>query len=189
MSQSTFLTVDIISIRHFLPFDIFYHSTLFTIWRFLPFDILSLDILSNSTFCPIRRFVLRRFLPSAFFTLTFFRWTFFSCGNTPSISCLPSGECYYFEYFQGILPPSASCYNCSRWIIHIDRINNLCVYCICSILRPETQKLRTRVDTKWCFQFFAKYDYRFLSDMIIAIINFFRLNDHRYFAIIANFFV
>jgi hypothetical protein len=28
----------------------------------------------------------------------------------------------------------------------------------------------TRVDTKWCFQFFAKYDYRFLSDVIIAII-------------------
>jgi hypothetical protein len=31
-----------------------------------------------------------------------------------------------------------------------------------------------RVDTKWRFQFFAKYDYRFLLDMIIAIIaNFF----------------
>jgi hypothetical protein len=27
-----------------------------------------------------------------------------------------------------------------------------------------------RVDTKWRFQFFAKYDYRFLSDVIIAII-------------------
>jgi hypothetical protein len=31
-----------------------------------------------------------------------------------------------------------------------------------------------RVDTKWRFQFFAKYDYRFLLDVIIAIIaNFF----------------
>jgi hypothetical protein len=30
--------------------------------------------------------------------------------------------------------------------------------------------LGTRVDTKWRFQFFAKYDYRFLSDAIIAII-------------------
>ncbi len=28
----------------------------------------------------------------------------------------------------------------------------------------------TRVDTKWRFQFFAKYDYRFLLDVIIAII-------------------
>jgi hypothetical protein len=28
----------------------------------------------------------------------------------------------------------------------------------------------TRVDTKWRFQFFAKYDYRFLLDAIIAII-------------------
>ncbi len=27
-----------------------------------------------------------------------------------------------------------------------------------------------RVDTKWRFQFFAKYDYRFLLDVIIAII-------------------
>ncbi len=28
----------------------------------------------------------------------------------------------------------------------------------------------TRVDTKWRFQFFAKYNYRFLLDVIIAII-------------------
>jgi hypothetical protein len=28
----------------------------------------------------------------------------------------------------------------------------------------------TRVDTKWRFQFFAKYDYRFMLDVIIAII-------------------
>ncbi len=28
----------------------------------------------------------------------------------------------------------------------------------------------SRVDTKWHFQFFAKYDYRFLLDVIIAII-------------------
>ncbi len=27
-----------------------------------------------------------------------------------------------------------------------------------------------RVDTKWRFQFFVKYDYRFLLDVIIAII-------------------
>jgi hypothetical protein len=27
-----------------------------------------------------------------------------------------------------------------------------------------------RVDTKWRFKFFAKYDYRFLLDVIIAII-------------------
>jgi hypothetical protein len=32
-------------------------------------------------------------------------------------------------------------------------------------LRPAT-----RVDTKWHFQFFTKYDYRFLLDVIIAII-------------------
>ncbi len=30
--------------------------------------------------------------------------------------------------------------------------------------------LASRVDTKWRFQFFAKYDYRFLLDVIIAII-------------------
>ncbi len=29
---------------------------------------------------------------------------------------------------------------------------------------------RIRVDTKWRFQFFAKYDYRFLFDVIIAFI-------------------
>jgi hypothetical protein len=28
----------------------------------------------------------------------------------------------------------------------------------------------SRVDTKWRFQFFAKYDYRFMLDVIIAII-------------------
>jgi hypothetical protein len=28
----------------------------------------------------------------------------------------------------------------------------------------------TRVDTKWRFQFFAKYDYRFLLDVMIATI-------------------
>jgi hypothetical protein len=28
----------------------------------------------------------------------------------------------------------------------------------------------SRVDTKWRFQFFAKYDYRFLLDVIIEII-------------------
>jgi hypothetical protein len=30
--------------------------------------------------------------------------------------------------------------------------------------------VRNRVDKKWRFQFFAKYDYRFLLDVIIAII-------------------
>jgi hypothetical protein len=30
--------------------------------------------------------------------------------------------------------------------------------------------LISRVDTKWRFQFFAKYDYRFFLDVIIAII-------------------
>jgi hypothetical protein len=30
--------------------------------------------------------------------------------------------------------------------------------------------LMIRVDTKWRFQFFAKYDYRILMDVIIAII-------------------
>ncbi len=30
--------------------------------------------------------------------------------------------------------------------------------------------INTRVDTKWRFQFFAKYDYRFMLDVIIAII-------------------
>jgi hypothetical protein len=32
------------------------------------------------------------------------------------------------------------------------------------------QRPVTRVDTKWRSQFFAKYDYRFLLDVIIAII-------------------
>jgi hypothetical protein len=31
-------------------------------------------------------------------------------------------------------------------------------------------KATNRVDTKWRFQFFAKYDYRFLLDVIIVII-------------------
>ncbi len=34
----------------------------------------------------------------------------------------------------------------------------------------DEPSLRTRVDTKWRFQIFAKYDYRFLSDVIIAIV-------------------
>jgi hypothetical protein len=35
-------------------------------------------------------------------------------------------------------------------------------------------------DTKWRFQFFAKYDYRFLLYVIIAIIvTFFGVNDNR----------
>jgi hypothetical protein len=34
--------------------------------------------------------------------------------------------------------------------------------------------VKSRVDTKWRFQFFAKYDYRLLLDVIIAnIANFF----------------
>jgi hypothetical protein len=33
-----------------------------------------------------------------------------------------------------------------------------------------TTYLTSRVDTKWCFQFFAKNDYRFLLDVIIVII-------------------
>ncbi len=49
--------------------------------------------------------------------------------------------------------------------------------------------LDNRVDTKWRFQFFAKYDYRFLLDVIIAITaTFFRQSDDRYFAIIAEYF-
>jgi hypothetical protein len=37
------------------------------------------------------------------------------------------------------------------------------------------------VDMKWSFQFFAKYDYRFLSDVIIATFfrKLFRLSDYR----------
>ncbi len=54
---------------------------------------------------------------------------------------------------------------------------------------PSLYGGRGRVDTKWRFQFFAKYDYSFLPDVLIAIIaTFFRLNDNRYFAIITNFF-
>jgi hypothetical protein len=34
----------------------------------------------------------------------------------------------------------------------------------------RTRSAPPRVDTKWRFQFFAKYDYRFLLDVIIAII-------------------
>jgi hypothetical protein len=47
----------------------------------------------------------------------------------------------------------------------------------------------TRADTKWHFQFFLKYDYRSLLDVIIAIIaTFFRQSDNRYFVIIAEYF-
>jgi hypothetical protein len=37
-------------------------------------------------------------------------------------------------------------------------------------IMPSLVWVSTRVDTKWCFQFFANYDYRFLLDVIIAII-------------------
>jgi hypothetical protein len=37
-------------------------------------------------------------------------------------------------------------------------------------IQPKEIELLTRVDTKWRFQFFTKYDYRFLLDVIIAII-------------------
>ncbi len=51
------------------------------------------------------------------------------------------------------------------------------------------QHVPPRVDMKWRFQFFAKYDYRFLLDVIIAIIaTFFDKSDNRYFAIIAEYF-
>jgi hypothetical protein len=43
--------------------------------------------------------------------------------------------------------------------------SNLSFDALCPLKGPLT-----RVDTKWRFQFFAKYDYRFLSDVIIAII-------------------
>jgi hypothetical protein len=39
----------------------------------------------------------------------------------------------------------------------------------CHSLAPH-QSIVTRIDTKWRFQFFAKYNYRFLLDVIIAII-------------------
>jgi hypothetical protein len=51
--------------------------------------------------------------------------------------------------------------------------------CHTNNLRPHQQfaastataaMIASRVDTKWRFQFFAKYDYRFLLDVIIAII-------------------
>jgi hypothetical protein len=35
---------------------------------------------------------------------------------------------------------------------------------------PLNPYVLIRVDTKWRFQFFAKYGYRFLLDVIIAII-------------------
>ncbi len=38
------------------------------------------------------------------------------------------------------------------------------------MLRLSSKRDSRRVDTKWRFQFFAKYDYRFLLDVIIAII-------------------
>ncbi len=41
---------------------------------------------------------------------------------------------------------------------------------------------RYRLDTKWPFKFFAKYDYRFLLDVII------HLSDNRYFTIITTYF-
>jgi hypothetical protein len=52
----------------------------------------------------------------------------------------------------------------------------LFLYCFNSFTNSEAsnyfnaRELRYRVDTKWRFQFFAKYDYRFLLDVIIAII-------------------
>jgi hypothetical protein len=35
---------------------------------------------------------------------------------------------------------------------------------------PKDENLAVRVDTKWHFHFFVKYDYRFLLDVIIALI-------------------
>jgi hypothetical protein len=81
------------------------YSTLYTILRhFVPFDILSFDILSHSTFCPfdilyhlifchsafcpIRRSVVRRFVLSAFVTSTFCRWT---VSSTPGWSLATTG--------------------------------------------------------------------------------------------------
>ncbi len=47
----------------------------------------------------------------------------------------------------------------------------------------------TRVDPKWCFQFFAQYDYRSLLHVIIAIIaTFFLLKRQLLFAIITQYF-
>jgi hypothetical protein len=37
-------------------------------------------------------------------------------------------------------------------------------------LAYDSRSLANRVDMKWRFQFFAKYDYRFMLDVIIAII-------------------
>jgi hypothetical protein len=41
-------------------------------------------------------------------------------------------------------------------------------------LQNDEHSVDSRVDTKWRYQFFAKFDYRFMLDVIIAIIaNFF----------------
>jgi hypothetical protein len=56
--------------------------------------------------------------------------------------------------------------------IHIPIPISIHVYVFVNFL-----KVLTRVDTKWRFQFFAKYDYRFLLDVIIAIIITFCISD------------
>jgi hypothetical protein len=38
------------------------------------------------------------------------------------------------------------------------------------MLRLSSKRDSNRIETKWRFQFFAKYDYRFLLDVIITII-------------------
>jgi hypothetical protein len=47
-------------------------------------------------------------------------------------------------------------------------------------LQNDELSVDSRVDTKWRYKFFTKYDYRFMLDVIIAIIaNFFAKADRR----------
>ncbi len=82
-AYSILITLDLISSRHFFPFDIMSHSAFLTfniisIRRFVPFDILSFR-----RFFTIRHFVIRQFVPfdvlsfDVFLLLVFFTSTFF----------------------------------------------------------------------------------------------------------------
>ncbi len=54
------------------------------------------------------------------------------------------------------------------------KLSNAVIFCHTNIIsgfhRSLLECVKCRVDTKWRFQFFAKYDYRFMLDVIIAII-------------------
>jgi hypothetical protein len=66
-----------------------------------------------------------------------------------------------------------------KQVLHLARISKVILVSTLIVRKAESPNYHVntqyRVDTKWRFQFFAKYDYRFLLDVIIAIIATFSL--------------